>query len=198
MKNFLKSPRGLTFLGLMLAITIILDSTPLGAIPLGAISATITHIPAIITGIILGPVAGFIMGTALGIISLLHALTRPATILDPLFINPLVSVLPRMFIGVVSYYVYAGVSRFFRKDSLKNTVGTFIGGMAGSLTNTALVFLMLYLIYAKEVAEKLGAPFQAILIAVFTTNAVAEALISGLITLPVAAAYFKIYKNKSL
>ena len=44
----------LTFLALMLAITIILDLTPLGAVPLGTISATVTHIPTILTGVILG------------------------------------------------------------------------------------------------------------------------------------------------
>lgn len=198
MKNLFKSPRGLALLGLMLGITILLDVTPLGAVPLGAISATITHIPTIITGIILGPIAGFIMGTSLGVISLLHALTRPMTVLDPLFINPLVSVLPRMFIGVVAYYAYHAVARIFKEGSLKKTVGTFVGGMAGSLTNTALVFLMLYLVYAKEVVDKLGAPFQTILVIVFTTNAVAEALIAALITMPVAAAYFRLSKNKPL
>ncbi|MGI6123980.1 MAG: ECF transporter S component [Acetivibrionales bacterium] len=198
MKNFFKSPRDLTFLGLMLAITIILDLTPLGAVPLGAISATITHIPAIITGIVLGPIAGLIMGTSLGIISLIHALTRPMTILDPLFMNPLISVLPRMFIGVISYYVYRAINMLFKKQSLKNTVSTFIGGMAGSLTNTALVFLMLYLIYAKEVVEGLGASFGVIIFTVFTTNAIAEALISGIITMPVAAAYFRYNKTRNM
>lgn len=195
MKNLFKSPRGLTFLGLMLAITIILDMTPLGMIPLGAISATIIHVPTIITGIVLGPFAGFIMGTSLGIVGLIHALTRPAAILDPLFMNPLVSVLPRMFIGVVSYYVFLGITKLFKKQSLKNSVGSFIGGIAGSLTNTGLVFLMLYLIYANEVVEKLGASFGTILIAVFTTNAIAEAIISGLITMPVALAYFRYSKT---
>ncbi|MGI6623119.1 MAG: ECF transporter S component [Acetivibrionales bacterium] len=195
MKNLFKSPRGLTFLGLMLAITIIMDMTPLGMIPIGAISATIIHIPTIITGVVLGPVAGFIMGTSFGIVSLTHALTRPATILDPLFMNPLVSVLPRMFIGVVSYYVFLGISKLLKKSPLKNAVSTFIGGIAGSLTNTGLVFLMLYLIYAKEVAEKIGASFGAILITVLTTNAIAEAIISGLITMPVALAYFRYRKQ---
>lgn len=195
MKNLFKSPRGLTFLGLMLAITIIMDMTPLGMIPIGAISATIIHIPTIITGVVLGPVAGFIMGTSFGIVSFTHALTRPATILDPLFMNPLVSVLPRMFIGVVSYYVFLGISKLLKKSPLKNAVSTFIGGIAGSLTNTGLVFLMLYLIYAKEVAEKIGASFGAILITVLTTNAIAEAIISGLITMPVALAYFRYRKQ---
>lgn len=196
MKNNFKNPRFLTLLGLMLGITVILDSTPLGAIPIGPISATIIHIPTVITGIILGPVAGIISGTFLGLVSLIHAATRPASPLDPLLINPLVSVLPRMFIGFVSYYVYAFFNRIIKKKKLTNTVSTFIGGIAGSLTNTALVFLMLYLIYAQEVAQKLGMAFKAFLILVFTTNAIAEAVISGFLTLAISAAYFKYLKTK--
>lgn len=188
MKNSFKKPENLTFLGLMLGITIVLDSTPLGAIPLGPISATIIHIPTIITGIILGPIAGFIMGTSMGVVSLLHAATRSVTVLDPLFINPLVSILPRMFIGVVAYYVYAILK------PVNKTVSVFVGGMAGSLTNTSLVFLMLYLVYAKEVVEKLGVAFKVILISVLTSNAIAEALISAFVTLAVTTAYFR-YKN---
>lgn len=198
MKNLFKSPRGLTFLGLMLAITIIMDLTPLGMIPLGAISLTIIHIPTIITGIVLGPAAGLIMGTALGVVGWIHALTRPATILDPFFMNPLISVLPRMFIGVVAYFVYLGLTKLIKKQSLKNSVSTFIGGMAGSFTNTALVFLMLYLVYAKELVEKVEMPFGVILVSVITTNAIAEAIISGLITMPIATAYFRYAKTKKM
>jgi len=196
MNQSLKSPRGLAFLGLMLGITIILDISPLGVIPLGAISATIVHIPTIITGITMGPLAGLIMGTSLGFVGFIHAVTRPMTVLDPLFANPLVSVLPRMFIGVVAYLVYAGLRKIIKNGNLSLPVSSFLGGFAGSMTNTALVFLMLYLVYAKEVAEKVGAPFQVILLTVFTTNAIAEALISGVITLPVAAAYFRYQKSK--
>lgn len=196
MNQSLKSPRGLAFLGLMLGITIILDISPLGVIPLGAISATIIHIPTIITGITMGPLAGLIMGTSLGIVGFIHAVTRPMTVLDPLFANPLVSVLPRMFIGVVAYLVYAGLRKLIKNGKLSLSVSSFLGGIAGSMTNTALVFLMLYLVYAQEVVDRLDTPFQAILLTVFTTNAIAEALISAVITLPVAAAYFRYQKSK--
>ncbi|HHU90239.1 MAG TPA: ECF transporter S component [Clostridiaceae bacterium] len=196
MKKVFKNPRNLAFLGLMLGITIILDMTPLGMIPLGAISATIIHIPTIITGIVLGPAAGLIMGTALGFVGWIHALTRPATILDPFFMNPLISVLPRIFIGVIAYFVYLGVTKLIEKKSVKSAVSTFIGGMAGSITNTILVFLMLYLIYAKELVEKAGMSFGVILVSVITTNAIAEAIISGLITMTVASAYFRYAKTQ--
>ncbi|NLM96145.1 MAG: ECF transporter S component [Halanaerobiaceae bacterium] len=69
MKKLFSNTRSLVLLGVMLAITIIMDSTPLGAIPLGSISATIMHIPTIITAVILGPAAGFIMGTSFGLIA---------------------------------------------------------------------------------------------------------------------------------
>ena len=192
MNKSLKNTRNLTFLGLMLAITVILDVSPLGAIPLGAISATITHIPTIITGVILGPIAGLIMGTLLGFVSLIHALTRPLTPFDPLFINPLVSVLPRMFIGVASYYTFTAVSKFAKRPA-----GAVVAGIAGSLTNTVLVFLMLYIVYVKlwPVVE-LASAFKAILIAVFTTNAIAEAIVSAILTVAVVMSYFD-YTHRS-
>lgn len=190
-KDTLINPKKLTFLALMLAITIIFDLTPLGAIPLGPISATILHIPTVITGIILGPVAGFIMGTLLGIISLLHALTRPVTVLDPLFINPLVSVLPRMFIGLVSYYVYKALNK------ITNTgLASLIAGAIGSITNTVLVFLMLYIVYAQRIVKELGMGFKALLSSVVITNAIAEALVSAIITSAIFLAYKKYRKVK--
>jgi uncharacterized membrane protein len=67
--------------------------------------------------------------------------------------------------------------------------------MAGSLTNTCLVFLMLYLVYAKNVAEKLGIAFKVVFITVLTSNAIAEALISGFVTLVVTTAYFRYIKG---
>jgi len=198
MRKLFKNSRNLAFLGLMLGITIVMDMTPLGAIPLGTISATIIHIPTIITGIVLGPAAGFIMGIALGLLGWIHALTRPVTILDPFFMNPLISVLPRLFIGVIAYFVYAGLIRLIKKQPVNRVVSTFIGGMAGSFTNTILVFLMLYLIYASELVEKAGMPFGVILLSVITTNAIAEAIISGLITMPVASAYFRYAKTQKM
>ena len=189
MNGSIRHTKNLTFLGLMLAITIVFDITPLGAVPLGSISATITHIPTVITGVVLGPIAGLVMGTLLGIISMIHALTRPMTVIDPLFVNPLISVLPRMFIGVTSYYAY----RLLYKAA-KIPVASLAAGIVGSLTNTGLVFLMLYLVYAKDVVDRLGVSFKAIIISVFTTNAIAEAAITAIITVGIVLAYHKYRK----
>ena len=101
-----------------------------------------------------------------------------------------------MFIGVVAYYVYVGVKKLFRKDRAGETVSTLLAGAAGSLTNTALVFLMLYLVYAQRVVEIVGAAFNVIILSVFTTNAIAEAVVSAIITAAIVVAFNNYSRKK--
>ena len=92
--------RRMAIIGVLSAISIMLSMTPLGFIPIGPTNATIMHIPVIIGAIIEGPVVGITVGFIFGATSLLKALTMP-TITSFAFVNPLVSVLPRMLIGIV-------------------------------------------------------------------------------------------------
>lgn len=198
--------RKLVILGLMLAITVILDVTPLSAIPIGSVSATIVHLPAIITGIILGPLYGLIMSGLFGLVSLVHAATRPMTPLDPLFINPLLSIAPRLLIGVVAYYGYQGIVKVWealfsgKVLQAKHTIGGVIGGILGSLTNTVLTLGTLYLLYVQDIIEKLGladaAAVRVMLIGIVTSNAIIEAVVAGVIVSAVVSAYFAIYKQR--
>ena len=179
--------RNLVSLSVLLAIGIILDVTPLGAIPIGGVSATITMLPVVLGGILLGPVYGAALGTAMGMVSLLHALMRPVTILDPLFVNPMLSVLPRAFIGVASFWAYQLIKKLFHKTA----PALVIGGVAGSLTNTVLVLSMLYFLYGNEL---LSSPaFQALqvenrqaliylLLGAAASNGVMEAILAAVIT----------------
>ncbi len=188
----LKETKNLVIMGMMLALTVIFDITPLGAIPLGVVSATITHIPTIIVGIIVGPVAGVIMGAMFGLISLFHALSRPVTVFDPLFVNPLLSVLPRMFIGLVSYYAFV----LFKKITSNNYVSSFLGGIMGSLTNTVLVLSMLVLIYGAKVSEVVGQSAVKWASAIAVSNGIIEAIVAGFLTAIVTAVFF-IMNNRS-
>ena len=52
---------------MMAAIVILLANTPLGMIQLPIIKATTTHIPVILGAILLGPLAGTILGCVFGI-----------------------------------------------------------------------------------------------------------------------------------
>lgn len=103
--NVSSNVRKLVLIGILGALTVVLGLTPLGFIPLGPVSATTLHIPVIVAGIIEGPIVGALVGLIFGLSSLFNAITKP-TPTSFMFYNPLISILPRVLIGVVSYYVY--------------------------------------------------------------------------------------------
>jgi hypothetical protein len=116
--------------GLLAAIQILLGLTGLGFIPLPTgVNATILHIPAIVAGVLQGPVAGVAVGLIFGLFSFLRA-TNPA------FADPLVAILPRLFPGLVAWLVFRALYR----TSLP--VAAAAAGVLGTLTNTVLVLTM--------------------------------------------------------
>ncbi len=97
--------RKMVIIGILGAISVILGMTPIGFIPIGPTRATIMHIPVIIGAIIEGPIVGGFVGLIFGLFSIYQAVTNPTPV-SFVFLNPLVSILPRILIGIVSYYVY--------------------------------------------------------------------------------------------
>ena len=111
-----KETNKLTLIGVFGAITITLSLTPLGLIPLGIINATTLHIPVIIAAVIGGPFIGAMVGLIFGLSSLFRAIMVP-TVMSPFLINPLISILPRILIGVVAGYSYRGLEKINPKTT---------------------------------------------------------------------------------
>ncbi|MBC7087367.1 MAG: ECF transporter S component [Tissierellales bacterium] len=109
--------RRLTVIGVLGAVSIVLGMTPLGFIPVGPTRATTMHIPVIIGAILEGPIVGALVGLIFGLFSIYQAITAPTPV-SPFFLNPLVSVLPRILIGITSYYSYS----FFNKIGNEKTI----------------------------------------------------------------------------
>jgi uncharacterized membrane protein len=178
------STRQITIVGMLSAISIILGITGYGFIPLPIAKATIMHIPVIIGAILEGPIVGALTGLIFGLFSIFQNITSP-NILSFAFINPLVSVLPRVLIGITSYYCYKLV---FKNNSLLK-IG--LSAAIGSLTNTLGVLSMIYLIYAARFAEARGIdPHTAakVIYGIGLTNGIPEAIISIIIVVPVILA----------
>ena len=118
--EFKFTTRQLAISGMLGAIAMILGATRLGFIPVPtpAGSATIMHIPAILGGILEGPIVGGLVGLIFGIYSFVNAT-------NPIFADPLVAIFPRIFIGVVAYYSY--------KHLWKNSA---LAAALGTITNT--------------------------------------------------------------
>lgn len=171
------SVRQIVISGLMGAIAILLGVTRIGFIgpfpPLIMVSATILHLPAIIGGVLEGPLVGLIVGLIFGVFSWLQAPTEQPPV-NIWFSNPLVSVLPRLFIGVTSAYVYLAL----RKTN--EILALAVAGLVGTLTNTVLVIGMIVV---------LGYAPLAVLAPAVAPNAVAEIIVAIIVVTAVVAAW---------
>jgi len=164
--------RKIVISGVLAAIAILLGWTRLGFIPVptAAGNATIMHVPAIIGGIMEGWLVGGIIGTIFGIFSFIHA-----TI--PLFKDPLVAILPRIFIGITTYFVYAPLKR------VNEYLALIIAAAVGTLTNTVLVLSM-------AVFQGYMAPGVALGVGV--THGIPEIIVAAIITVAVVTAWKRI------
>ncbi len=129
--------RKIVITGVLSAISIFLGLTRLGFIPwISGASLTIMQVPVIIGAVLEGPIVGLMIGLMFGIFSLIQAAVAPTGPADVWFTNPLLSILPRLFIGPVSWLIYRAL-RQWRIPALISS------GVGGSLTNTFLVLGMI-------------------------------------------------------
>jgi len=135
----------LTLTAMFLAIILVMAFVPyLGFIPspfIPGVSLTLIHIPVIIGGIILGRKKSWLLGTFFGLMSLVLAFLRPQGPVDEIFLNPLVSVLPRIIFGIVIFEIYNLLSKLIKVKA----VNVAITMVVSSLIHTLLVIVMLYL-----------------------------------------------------
>lgn len=169
--------RELTIIGMLGAITLFLGLTGFGFIVLPWMKATIMQIPTIIGALLAGPRVGLFVGLIFGSMSVYQNIVVP-NVFSAFFINPLVSVLPRLLIGPAAYYVY----RMIRMNN--ESIRLAIGAAIGSLTNTVGVLGMIYILYAREFAQVNNWPIEKVLnvlIGVAVANGGVEAIITSII-----------------
>ena len=185
----------LTLTGAFSALVIILGITKLGLIPLGATaSITILHIPVILICMLAGLPEGLFVGATFGILSLIQAAMSPSGALDPFFVNPLVSVLPRMLIAVIAWGLWKAFNLI---PHMPKTLSAAITSFITTITHTLLVLGSLYIFKAADVREALGGMGYFALVAACGLNAILEAVAATIICAAVFAGLFVAGKKKS-
>lgn len=184
-------------LGIFTAIILLQSFVPfLGYIPIPPLNPTIIHITVIIAAISLGTKEGMIIGGIWGVVRLIRAFAAPQTPLDPLiFTNPLISVLPRILVGLVAGLVFYA----FRKKG-KQTFGMALAGVLASLTNTIIVLSFIYLFYKDDYAAAINVDssnLMYVLGGVVLTNGVAEAVAAGILGPIIAKPLLRIAPKKA-
>lgn len=158
----------------LVALTLVIAPIPL-PVPNATGSGTVEHIPTILGSVLAGPLVGMVTGLLWGVVSFLASPTAA-------FKDPLVSVLPRVLVGVTPWLVYTGLMRlpFAAVRPVQRDVAAGAAGLVGSLTNTVTVLGI----------GVLRGYFPTAIFLLAAPQAIAEALAATVVTIIVARAVY--------
>ena len=209
MKTKKHDTRWMVSVALMAAIVIVLANTPLGMIQLPIIKATTVHFPVILGAILLGPVAGAILG-AVFVICALVSNTMAPTLLSFAFSPFLsttgipgalkaiwISVGCRILIGVVAGWLWV----LFTKIKLNQFIALPIVGFVGSMVNTVTVMGSIYFLFAQQYAEAKEVALTAVfglVMGTVTASGIPEAIAAAILVLALGKVLVVVFRKMNL
>lgn len=181
------STKKLVTLGLLVAIVLIMSTTPLGTIPIGPLSITLNMIPIAIAAITLGPIGGCIVGTVFGLFSFCQALgifvpsgMGMITFAYSPFLTFVQRVVSRALVGFILGGVFSLVKKF-----ANSYVACFVTGLFAAVLNYILFMGMLVFFFGNldQIASAwISNGVWAYLVATFMSNTIFEMIASTLLT----------------
>ncbi len=184
----------LVLFALFSALVVIMTFTPnFGYITIGnTISITTIHIVVILGAAMLGPGYGAALGGVWGLLCLIKAFLEPILVNIP-FQNPVISVLPRILVGLVVGLIVYGLS----KTKVPKPIYVAIATIAGTLTNTVLVITALNVFNGFEtITAGVTQTLETIITILISVNGIIE-LVAAVILVPsIYMATHKIIKDK--
>ena len=190
----------------IIIIEAIVCFTPLGSVPIGPIVATLSCIPVIVASLTLGYKEGAITGFLFGLFSFIVWTIIPPNpafsfIFTPFYdaaeykgniFSLVICFLPRILTGVTPYLMYKSLKNI----NIPEYISIMLSSVIGSLTNTVLVLLFIYIAFNKEYSSLLGISMIDIIKVTITTNGLVEAILAVVIVSPIVIALKKIINEK--
>ena len=186
----------LTLAAFFVAIEILMAITPIGFIPVGAINITTMHLPVILSGIILGPAYGALTGFVFGFTSMLKATFAPnitSFCFSPFitvggvhgnFASLFIAFVPRITLGVLSFYIYRALRRVKKTDGNKvfsRIAASAIAAGTNTLIHTLFVMGSIWLFFGSAYANAAGITVGAVIVAVLTSNGILEIVLASIV-----------------
>ena len=143
------SPRTvkIVLLAILVAIMLILAFTPLGYLKVGIIEISFMMIPVAVGAIILGPLAGAILGGVFGATSFIQALSISPFGVMLMSINPfytlLLTMIPRILMGWLAGLIFQGL---YKNESTRK-VSYAVGSLSAALLNTIFFMSLLIMLF---------------------------------------------------
>jgi uncharacterized membrane protein len=172
--------QNLTVNAMLIALIGLMGFVPfLGFIPLGAsVSITIIHLPVLLGAALLSTRSATLLGLSFGLVSLLVVVTNPTPQpIDLFFVNPLISVLPRILFGLFAGILFSFTRRF---ANLQQYGLLSLFAFLATVFHTVLVLSMLWLFASAELSGLFGNLVQFIWY-ILSLNGLIEAMLSALL-----------------
>ena len=176
----------------LVVIEVIFCFTPLGSIPIGPIVATLAMIPVIIASLTFGKKIGMLMGFIMAIFSfIVWTFIMPANpsafLFTPFsefagykgnFFSIIICFVPRILTGLVPAWVM-GASKSVGASTVSPK--QLLAAALGSLTNTILVMLFIFLFFRNQYETLVGQNILTVIGLTILTNGVPEAIIASIV-----------------
>lgn len=208
MKNWKRDTRWLVLLALFVAIEIFLNVTGIGLIPLPLIKASTLHIPVIVGAVLMGPLAGGVLGGVFGLCSIWSNSTAPTALsfaFSPFLATSAAGAVKtiwiafgcRVLIGVVAGWLWI----ILKKLRVNDLVALPVVGVAGALTNTGLVMTSIYLLLSPEFAAAKNIAMEAVMgavMAIVAANGVPEAIAAAVLVTAIGKALLQVNRVRAM
>ena len=187
-KNVKDSTLYITQVAMLIAIELVMRVLGLGNVPVGPLNMSFMTVPTAIGAILLGPLAGVILGGVFGLTSFWDALSGKSVMTGTfLQLSPvntfILCVVMRMLMGLCTALIYRAVKKI---DPTK-VVRYFIGAICAPLLNTFFFMGFICLVfynteYIQNLVTKLGVSNPiAFVIALVGTQGLVEAVVCAVV-----------------
>lgn len=152
------------------------------------------HIPVVLAAILAGLPGGIVTGLIFGLTSLVNAAANPSGVLDPLFVNPLCSVLPRVLFGVVAWGIFKLVELI---PHCPKSINSLVTAIVSSLVHSFAVIGSMYVFLNGKISAAMdGLGYIALMLAILP-GAFLEALAAAIVCALVVASITVVSNGKS-
>jgi len=179
--------KNLVIMGLLIAIVLLMSTTPLGTLPIGPLSITLNMIPVAIAAITVGPIGGLIVGGVFGMYSFLQAMgigVPSGMGILTFSISPFLTFVQRFVSRALTGYILGYVFKGLKK-AVGASIAMFVTGTCAALLNFVFFMGLLWACFGKSpvfedfLHNSIGkASMQVYIVGTFVSNTIFEVIIT--------------------
>ncbi len=181
------------------ALIFVLTFVPfVGFISLGIVSMTTIHIAVLVFCYLTDWKSSIVFGAIFGFASLIRVLTSPAGVFDYCFVNPMVSIVPRIIFAVIAGLLFQLVKK--NKNLGVKIVLVVIISIVSTFIHSILVLGMCGVFYFAKLNEAYleNGGFWVVMGSTLLLNTLPEMGLAGLLVSPVGISLEGVYNRVSL